>query len=206
MRDMHDLVRLFGQAQVEIIVLTAVVGCTLIAAHSGQQHKKRKHHQRQAQQGENGGIHLVCGRHTAHPHSAIARNRALCVVYIPPPLRARQSAQLAVGKGHRIVELPWHRAIQRDAAGIIDGKVHAVSEIFQVIVNVQPAVIEINLRPGRLYHGGHLPPGVLLRGLIPHIKQKCQRHHGKQHHQQGEPQRNFHLNGKTVLHGSSLST
>ena len=37
MRDMHDLVRLFGQAQVEIIVLTAVVGCTLIAAHSGQQ-------------------------------------------------------------------------------------------------------------------------------------------------------------------------
>ena len=34
---MHDLVRLFGQAQVEVIVLTAVVGCTLIAAHSGQQ-------------------------------------------------------------------------------------------------------------------------------------------------------------------------
>ena len=28
---------LFGQAQVEVIVLTTVVGCTLIAAHSGQQ-------------------------------------------------------------------------------------------------------------------------------------------------------------------------
>ena len=36
-RDMHDLVRLFGQTQIEVVVLTAVERSALIAAHSGQQ-------------------------------------------------------------------------------------------------------------------------------------------------------------------------
>ena len=39
MRDVHDLFRLLGQAQVEVVVLTAVELCPLVAAHLCQQRR-----------------------------------------------------------------------------------------------------------------------------------------------------------------------
>ena len=176
-----------------------------IPAHRRQHHKDRQHQQRRPPQSTQGGFQRVGRRDAAHPHGAVVLHLDLLVVEIPLPLAAFHRAQRGVGKHHRVVEIPGHKAVEGHPRRVVQREIHPVVEGFQVPVNVQLAVLHFQVAAAVLGHGLHAVQRGLPGRLRPCVEQKSQRKPRSSTMKRVVKQRDPQGNGKT-LHTSSRRT